>query len=247
MNYGAQTSSVHFISNTAIADDIAAQTLPRDETKNIRTLHAATAAERERWTDINNTVNTCELFIHTAEAGEAVHIAGWSEKATRQRTAAYTFTSARHNPNTEHIIMIMRTQRRLLLAAVAALAALAPSCAFVTAAPKIPAQQQQQHSLFSTARAVAGGGNAPAVAVSAGGPLFMMAGDDTATEQKGLVTVYHKETCPYCKKVGCCEVVILQPERLLARRLCRSLAADRMTLFRYYCRFVGFGSKVQIS
>ncbi|CAM9811165.1 unnamed protein product [Pylaiella littoralis] len=96
--------------------------------------------------------------------------------------------------------MIMGTQRRLLLAAVAALAALAPSCAFVTAAPKIPAQQQQQHSLFSTSRAVAGGGNAPAVAVSAGGQLFMMAGDDTATEQKGLVTVYHKETCPYCKK-----------------------------------------------
>lgn len=26
----------------------------------------------------------------------------------------------------------------------------------------------------------------------------------TDVEQKGIVTVYHKETCPYCKKVGNC-------------------------------------------
>lgn len=34
-----------------------------------------------------------------------------------------------------------------------------------------------------------------------GAPLAMSAAE-TAVEQKGLVTVYHKETCPYCKKVG---------------------------------------------
>lgn len=81
---------------------------------------------------------------------------------------------------------------KLVLAASAALASLAPASAFVTTAPRVaalPAAGQQYRS-FTSSHAGARG------AVAA--PLSMMSG----AAQEGLVTVYHKETCPYCKKVG---------------------------------------------
>lgn len=84
--------------------------------------------------------------------------------------------------------------RSFVLAAVAALAALAPSSAFIPAAPRAAAiGQHHPHASLSQA------GSSVRVAAA---PLRMMSGADTAVEQKGLVTVYHKETCPYCKKVG---------------------------------------------
>jgi len=87
--------------------------------------------------------------------------------------------------------------RSFVLAAFAALAALDPSSAFVaTVSPRITAAAGQHFRHLSASRA------APASRVNDAGPLRMMSGADTAVEQKGLVTVYHKETCPYCKKVG---------------------------------------------
>eukprot|EP00752_Nemacystus_decipiens_P018634 g16708.t1 len=89
--------------------------------------------------------------------------------------------------------------RSFVLAAFAALAALTPSSAFITAAPRAAATGlHRPHASLS--QAAAGGSNGIRVATG-GGPLRMMSGADTAVEQKGLVTVYHKETCPYCKKV----------------------------------------------
>ena len=44
----------------------------------------------------------------------------------------------------------------------------------------------------------------------ASSPLRMMSGADTAVEQKGLVTVYHKDGCPHCKNVS----VWQQPQSL---------------------------------
>ncbi|CAM9634763.1 unnamed protein product [Ectocarpus sp. 6 AP-2014] len=79
---------------------------------------------------------------------------------------------------------------KLVLAASAAFASLTPASAFVTTAPRVaslPAAGQQYRS-FTSSNAGARG------AVAA--PLSMMSGDG----QAGLVTVYHKETCPYCKK-----------------------------------------------
>lgn len=85
--------------------------------------------------------------------------------------------------------------RSFVLAAFAALAALSPSSAFITAAPRADAARQYRpHASFSRAA------SAGSIRV-ASAPLHMSAGADTAVEQKGLVTVYHKETCPYCKKV----------------------------------------------
>lgn len=87
--------------------------------------------------------------------------------------------------------------RSFMLAAFAALAALAPSSAFVaTTSPRATATAGQRYRPSSAPRA------APAARINVAAPLRMMSGADTAVEQKGLVTVYHKETCPYCKKVG---------------------------------------------
>lgn len=86
--------------------------------------------------------------------------------------------------------------RSFVLAAFAALAAFSPSSAFITATPSAAATGRH-HPHASYSRAASGGSIRVASA-----PLHMMSGADTAVEQKGLVTVYHKETCPYCKKVG---------------------------------------------
>lgn len=89
--------------------------------------------------------------------------------------------------------------RSFVLAAFAALAALAPSSAFITAAPRAAAPraaatgQRYPHASLSQA------GSSVRVASS---PLRMMSGADTAVEQKGLVTVYHKDGCPHCKNVS---------------------------------------------
>lgn len=90
--------------------------------------------------------------------------------------------------------------RSFVLAAFAALAALSPSSAFITAAPRAAATgQHRPHASLSRAAPVGSGIRV----ASAAGPLgMMMSGADTAVEQKGLVTVYHKDGCPYCKKVG---------------------------------------------
>eukprot|EP00903_Cladosiphon_okamuranus_P012388 g11610.t1 len=87
-----------------------------------------------------------------------------------------------------------------VLAAFAALAALSPSSAFITAAPRAAATGLHR-PLAALPRTSPAGISIRVASAAAAGPLRMMSGADTAVEQKGLVTVYHKETCPYCKKV----------------------------------------------
>lgn len=81
---------------------------------------------------------------------------------------------------------------KLVLAASAAFASLTPASAFVTTAPRVAALSAAGQQYRSLTSSHAGARRAVAA------PLSMMSGDG----QEGLVTVYHQETCPYCKKVG---------------------------------------------
>ena len=93
---------------------------------------------------------------------------------------------------------------KLTLILASALAAIAPASSFLASGPRIstPAAaataawrqpRREQHSSLD--------GGAPR-SFAAAVPVRMMSEADTAVEQKGLVTVYHKEDCPFCKKVG---------------------------------------------
>lgn len=90
-----------------------------------------------------------------------------------------------------------------MLAALASLVVLAPARAFFAAAPGEGTAGSAAVRRASSLQGLGSTGLTRATARrhGGGGVTRLSMSAETALEQKGLVTVYHKETCPYCKKV----------------------------------------------
>lgn len=96
--------------------------------------------------------------------------------------------------------MMISTIQRMLLAALATVLILDPTRAFFVSPPaasaaSAAARWQSRSSLGLDSGLVRASAREQGGLRGVGAPLSM------AVEQKGRVTVYHKETCPYCKKV----------------------------------------------
>ncbi|CAM9494694.1 unnamed protein product [Ascophyllum nodosum] len=101
-------------------------------------------------------------------------------------------------------IVVVRGAWRWIALAFATLGFLAPATAFLAGTPRVSLPTASSHTSHLSQQNMLPSSRGCDVPTSstrhrrAAGSLSMST--ETAVEQKGLVTVYHKETCPYCKE-----------------------------------------------
>ena len=99
---------------------------------------------------------------------------------------------------------MISTMRRMLLAALSTVLILDTTGAFFVATPASSAVSAVARGKLRSSLGV-NSGLVRASARGQGGLRGVGAPLSMAVEQKGRVTVYHKDTCPHCKKVSTSE------------------------------------------